>query len=143
MSHGIDNSQKSDETLALTCSAMLATGKYLFGVNLLCFSIILLLTWIQSKLWFGIGVMFFITLLACYWQIRLSLDAKLFTALAHSVITPQQLDISLTQLKMRKTTKERSMLERCQGALKLYQKLVGITLVQVLLCVIFSIILLG
>lgn len=70
-----------------------------------------------------------------YLQVRVSLDAELFTLLANGA-TPVDLDGFLVRAKLIKTARERTDEDRCRGALRLWRQLIAVLVLELIAAVI-------
>ena len=119
---------KQDATLTRLTAHLLATTPYLAALQLL------MCAWGWWRNDDAILLHWLLGMVAVYWHIRLAFDQRIFTDFAQQHYTPDEFDTCRSLLGLGKpSTTTRNLLARCQGAIRLWRRLLAVALLHALL----------
>lgn len=115
------------EKKAQITAHLLASSRYIAIANLVVFC----LSARMGGGLFSLQVLLFALL--CYWHVRVYFDQKLLGDLAAERLSGEDIDETLSLLNLQKNRRNRPLVERLQGSVKLWQYLIYATQAQLLL----------
>lgn len=106
---------------------LLASSRYIAIANLVVF-------YLSAKIGGGLfSLQVILFALLCYWHVRVYFDQKLLSDLAAERLSGEDIDETLSLLNLQKNPRNRPLVARLQGSVKLWQYLVYTTFVQLVL----------